>query len=119
MPVDTTSPDAPVKTSKGAPKKRDRSPGPKVYKNPRGGGFLIRWRYKDPHTGKTEEIKRRAHVVGIFPNPAAVVRLVGAVLADMHDEWQAGDRRYLSEGSMALLYPDSDTGDIAAIEAGE
>jgi putative transposase len=37
----------------------------------------------------------------------------------MHDEWQAGDRRYLSEGSMALLYPDSDTGDIAAIDSGE
>jgi len=38
----------------------------------------------------------------------------------MHDEWQAGDRRYLSEGSMALLYPDSDnTGSIAAIDSGE
>jgi putative transposase len=66
-----------------------------------------------------KEIKRRARVVGIFPNPASVIRLVGAVLADMHDEWQAGDRRYLSEGSMALLYPDSDTGPVAAIDSGE
>ena len=66
-----------------------------------------------------KEIKRRSRVVGIFPNPAAVIRLVGAVLADMHDEWQAGDRRYLSEGSMALLYPDSDTGPMAAIDSGK
>jgi putative transposase len=66
-----------------------------------------------------KEIKRRARVVGIFPNPAAVIRLVGAVLNDMHDEWQAGERRYLSEGSMALLYPDSDTGTTPALEAGE
>jgi hypothetical protein len=48
-----------------------------------------------------------------------VIRLVGAVLADMHDEWQSGDRRYLSEGSMALIRPNGDTGTIAAIDSGE
>ena len=44
---------------------------------------------------------------------------MGAVLADMHDEWQAGDRLYLSEGSMARLYPERDTDLIAELNSGD
>ena len=48
-------------------------------------------------------------MVGIFPNPAALLWLPGCVLIQAHDEWQDSARRYLSEESMALLNPPAPT----------
>jgi putative transposase len=51
------------------------------------------------------EVKRRTDVVGIFPNTDSLLRLSSCVLIEAHDEWQDSERRYLSEESMALLFP--------------
>ena len=58
-----------------------------------------------------KEIKRRTDVVGVFPNPEALLRLAGAVLVETHDESAAGERRYLSEESMKTI--DATTKEVA------
>ena len=50
-----------------------------------------------------KEVKRRTNVVGVFPDQPSVIRLVGSILMEIDDEWQAAERRYFSLETMREL----------------
>ena len=96
---------------------RLRGPVPKVAQLLEGAeeDLLAFYRFPPSHWSKlrstnplervNREVGRRSDVVGIFPNDASVIRLVGPLLMEQNDEWLVG-RRYLSAESLALVLTD-------------
>ena len=98
-------PDAPVPEALSLAPPRRRAGQPGVWP------FILD---TNPLERVNGEIKRRSDVVGIFPDEAAILRLVGAVLIEAHDEWAIAERRYLSEGSMASIFAAGEPAGLAS-----
>ena len=62
-----------------------------------------------------KEAKRRADVVGIFPNREAIIRLIGAVLLEINDDWAVQNRYLQLEGMIALMGADPQPADPPAL----
>ena len=110
---------------------RFRGPLPKIAELLEGAeeDLLAFYRFPASHRTKlrstnplerlNKEIGRRSDVVGIFPNDASAIRLVGAMLIEQNDEWLVC-RRYLSEESLALVLEDQgeeEREEVAQLEA--
>ena len=74
-------------------------------------GFPAQHRTKLHSTNPLErlngEIKRRSEVVGVFPNEAAVTRLIGALLLEQNDEWAVQRARYMTLETIAASSDDT------------
>ena len=86
------------------PGEADQAPAPALLTEPEEQAITAGREWStNPLERLNKEIKRRTRVVGIFPNDAAIIRLVGALLLEQQEEWQLDGRRVFSELSMAKL----------------
>ena len=73
---------------------------------PRTVTLRVSIRFTSPIERLNSEVKRRTDVMGIFPNDAAITRLVGALLLEQNDEWAVQRARYMTQETMAPLSDD-------------
>ncbi|MBB4860369.1 transposase-like protein [Novosphingobium chloroacetimidivorans] len=66
---------------------------------------VVKLHSTNPLERLNKEVKRRADVVGIFPNEDSIIRLIGAVLLEQNDEYQLQKRYMQIEGMAALATP--------------